>query len=102
MYTKFIYLSIFFIITACNEQSKWKGPGNFEINRQESFNYSEMLSGELDSTTKSQLENYKENEKQRVKNVKDESYIQKIKNLYKKIFQEKKNSTKFQKKVIKD
>ena len=40
---------------SCNDQNKWKGPGNFDINRQESFNYSEMLSGELDSTTKAQL-----------------------------------------------
>ena len=102
MYTRFIYLSIFFIITSCNEQSKWKGAGSFEINRQESFNYSEMLSGELDSTTKAQLENFKENEKQRVENIKDESYIQKIKNLYKKIFPEKKNNDMFKKKVIKD
>ena len=102
MCIRLIYLTIFLIIMSCNDQNKWKGPGNFDINRQESFNYSEMLSGELDSTTKAQLENFKENEKQRVKNIKHESYIQKIKNLYNKIFSEKKNNDMFKKKVIKD
>ena len=40
---------------------KWneKGLGQFTIKRQESYNYSEMLSGDLDSTKKKGLEEYK-------------------------------------------
>ena len=52
-----IYILLF--LAGCNNQDKWKAvPLN--IKKQESFNYSEMISGELDSTEKDDLEAVKE------------------------------------------
>ena len=53
-------LIILLLIVGCAEDNKWKGVGEFEITRQKSFNYSEMISGELDSTTKNELEKFKQ------------------------------------------
>ena len=54
---------ILLISLSCNNQKGWgkEGVGNtFTIKRQQSYNYSEMLSGDLDSTKKIELDNYKE------------------------------------------
>ena len=60
------------LIFGCDKKEKWKGASShFKITRQESFNYSEMLSGELDSVKKSELEKFKDREI--LKNQKEES-----------------------------
>ena len=104
---KLLFISLL-IIGCNNNNNKWQGVGDFEITRQESFNYSEMLSGELDSTAKSELEKYKEhiknkNKKSEKNSIKEElkkttkrtikklkqlpsQSIKKMKNLYKIIF----------------
>ena len=54
---------ILLISLSCNNQKGWgkEGVGNtFTIKRQQSYNYSEMLSGDLDSTKEKELDNYKE------------------------------------------
>ena len=54
---------ILLISLSCNNQKGWgkEGVGNtFTIKRQQSYNYSEMLSGDLDSTKKIEFDNYKE------------------------------------------
>ena len=56
-------LLILLISLSCNNQKGWgkEGVGNtFTIKRQQSYNYSEMLSGDLDSTKEKELDNYKE------------------------------------------
>ena len=56
----FILLIIFILQLGCKNQDKWKAvPLN--IKKQESYNYSEMISGELDSTQKSELEEVRKN-----------------------------------------
>ena len=52
-----IYILLF--LTGCNNQDKWKAVP-LKITKQESFNYSEMISGELDSTEQAGLEAAKE------------------------------------------
>ena len=63
MYLNNIYIiSILLISLSCNNQSEWgkEGVGDaFTIKRQQSYNYSEMLSGDLDSTIKKEFNNYK-------------------------------------------
>tara|TARA_Y100000588_G_scaffold389884_1_gene493822 strand:+ start:799 stop:1131 length:333 start_codon:yes stop_codon:yes gene_type:complete len=45
----------FLFLSGCSKEEKWKAlPLN--IKKRESFNYSEMISGELDSTEKADLE----------------------------------------------
>ena len=65
MYLNNIYIIIILLISlSCNNQKGWgkEGVGDtFTIKRQQSYNYSEMLSGDLDSTKKKELDNYKEN-----------------------------------------
>ena len=65
MYLNNIYIIIILLISlSCNNQKGWgkEGVGNtFTIKRQQSYNYSEMLSGDLDSTRKIEFDNYKEN-----------------------------------------
>ena len=46
--------------SGCSDQDKWKALP-LKIKKQESFNYSEMISGELDSTTKAELEKVRKN-----------------------------------------
>ena len=56
----FVLISILILQLGCNNQDKWKAvPLN--IKKQESYNYSEMISGELDSTQKSELEEVRKN-----------------------------------------
>ena len=59
-----IYIIIILLISlSCNNQKKWgkEDIGNtFTIKRQQSYNYSEMLSGDLDSTDKIEFDSYKE------------------------------------------
>ena len=52
-----IYILLF--LAGCNNQDKWKAVP-LKIKKQESFNYSEMISGDLDSTEKAGLEAAKE------------------------------------------
>ena len=56
----FVLLSIFILQLGCKNQDKWKAVP-LKIKKQESYNYSEMISGELDSTQKSELEEVKKN-----------------------------------------
>ena len=64
MYLNNIYIIIILLISlSCNNQKRWgkEGVGNtFTIKRRQSYNYSEMLSGDLDSTETKEQENYKE------------------------------------------
>jgi len=46
--------------SGCSDQDKWKAV-QLKIKKQESFNYSEMISGELDSTAKAELEKVRKN-----------------------------------------
>ena len=48
-------IGIFFLPSGCNKKDKWK-PVPFPIKKHESIYYSEMVSGDLDSTAKSELE----------------------------------------------
>ena len=56
----FVLLSIFILQIGCKNQDKWKAVP-LKIKKQESYNYSEMISGELDSTQKSELEEVRKN-----------------------------------------
>ena len=53
-------LGIFLLQSGCNNQNKWKAVP-LKIKKQESYNYSEMISGELDSIQKSELEEVRKN-----------------------------------------
>tara|TARA_B100000315_G_C14415676_1_gene513116 strand:+ start:304 stop:639 length:336 start_codon:yes stop_codon:yes gene_type:complete len=64
-----LYLNNFYIIIillislSCSDQKGWGNEGvgdTFTIKRQKSYFYSEMLSGDLDSTEKIEFDNYKE------------------------------------------
>ena len=53
-------ICIFLLQSGCSNKDKWKAvPLN--IKKHESFNYSEIISGELDSTAKAELEAVKKN-----------------------------------------
>ena len=52
-------IGMFLLQSGCDKQNKWKAVP-LKITKQESFNYSEMISGELDSTEKAGLEAAKE------------------------------------------
>ena len=53
-------ISIFLFQSGCQKSNKWTAVP-LQIKKQESFNYSEMISGDLDSTSKSELEQVKKN-----------------------------------------
>jgi len=86
-------IGIFFLPSGCNKKDKWK-PVPFTIKKQESIYYSEMVSGDLDSTAKSELEAVKKITTEKMKNTsedinsslppnrKDDSIWQGIKNTY--------------------
>ena len=57
----------FIFQSGCDNKDKWKAVP-LEITKRESFNYSEMISGELDSTEKADLEAAKEKTKREIKN----------------------------------
>ena len=50
-----VLISILILQLGCKNQDKWKA-APFTLKKQESYNYSEMISGELDSTQKFELE----------------------------------------------
>ena len=64
MYLNYIYIIIILLISlSCSDQKGWGNEGvgdTFSIKRQKSYNYSEMLSGDLDSTNKIKFDNYKQ------------------------------------------
>ena len=68
-YSKII-ITIVILLLPLSCRKKWneKGLGQFIIKRQESYNYSEMLSGDLDSTKKKGLEEYKKSISEEKKN----------------------------------
>ena len=86
-------IGIFFFPSGCNKKDKWK-PVPFLIKKQESIYYSEMVSGDLDSTAKSELEAVKKITTKKMKNTseeednslppnrKDDSIWQEIQNIY--------------------
>ena len=86
-------IGIFFFQSGCNKKNKWKAVP-LQIKKQESFNYSEMISGNLDSIAKSELEAVKKNTSEKMKNTsedinnslpsnsKSNSIWQGIKNIY--------------------
>ena len=86
-------IGIFFFPSGCNKKDKWK-PVPFLIKKQESIYYSEMVSGDLDSTAKSELEAVKKITTEKMKNTseeednslppnrKDDSIWQEIQNIY--------------------
>ena len=53
-------ISIFFFHSGCSKKDKWKAVP-LKIKKRESFNYSEMISGDLDSTAKAELEKVRKN-----------------------------------------
>ena len=86
-------IGIFFLPSGCNKKDKWKAVP-LQIKKQKSFNYSEMVSGDLDSTAKSELEAMKKITSEKMKNTsedinnslpsnrKDDSIWQEIQNIY--------------------
>ena len=64
VYLNYIYIIIILLISlSCSDQKGWGNEGvgdTFSIKRQKSYNYSEMLSGDLDSTNKIKFDNYKQ------------------------------------------
>ena len=86
-------IGIFFLQSGCNKKDKWK-PVPFTIKKQESLYYSETISGDLDSTAKSELEAVKKIASEKMKNTsedinnslppnrKDDSIWQEIQNIY--------------------
>ncbi len=86
-------ICIFFLQSGCSNKDKWKAVP-LQIKKQESFNYSEIISGDLDSTAKAELEAVKkittenmdndpgEINKSSAKNKKGNSIWKGIRNLY--------------------
>ena len=86
-------ICIFFLQSGCSNKDKWKAVP-IQMKKQESFNYSEIISGDLDSTAKAELEAVKkittenmnndpyEINKSSTKNKKGNSIWKGIRNLY--------------------
>ena len=53
-------LGIFLLHSGCENQNKWKAVP-LKIKKQKSYNYSEIISGNLDSTAKAELEEVRKN-----------------------------------------
>ena len=64
-------IGIFFLLLGCNKKNKWKAVP-FQIKKQESIYYSEMISGDLDSTAKAELEAVKKNTTEKMDNDPEE------------------------------
>ena len=64
-------IGIFFLLLGCNKKNKWKAVP-FQIKKHESIYYSEIVSGDLDSTAKSELEAVKKNTTEKMDNYPDE------------------------------
>ena len=89
----FVLLSIFILQIGCKNQDKWKAVP-LKIKKQESYNYSEMISGELDSTQKSELEEVKNKiakENNDLSKQIDEHRSENISNIIKTIWESMKN-----------
>ena len=79
-------IGIFFLQSGCSKKNKWKAVP-LQIKKQESFNYSEIISGDLDSTAKAELEAVKKNTREDINNSlpsnrKDDSIWQGMQNIY--------------------
>ena len=61
-------MGIFLLHSGCKNQNKWKAVP-LQIKKQESYNYSEIISGDLDSTAKAELEKVRENISQENKDL---------------------------------
>ena len=64
-------IGIFFLPSGCSKKDKWK-PVPFLIKKQESIYYSETISGNLDSTAKSELEAVKKITTEKMKNISED------------------------------
>ena len=64
-------ISIFLFQSGCQKENKWTAVP-LQIKKQESFNYSEMISGDLDSIAKSELEAVKKNTSEKMKNTRED------------------------------
>jgi len=64
-------IGIFFLPLGCSKKNKWKAVP-LQIKKQESIYYSEMISGDLDSTAKSELEAVKKNTREKMKNTSED------------------------------
>ena len=64
-------IGIFFLSSGCNKKDKWK-PVPFTIKKQKSLYYSETISGDLDSTAKSELEAVKKITTEKMKNTSED------------------------------
>ena len=65
-------IGIFFLPSGCNKKDKWKAVP-LRIKKRESFNYSEMISGDLDSLAKSELEAVKKITTEKMKNTSEDN-----------------------------
>ena len=64
-------ICIFFLQSGCSNKDKWKAlPLN--IKKQKSFIYYEMISGDLDSTAKSEMEAVKKITTEKMKNISED------------------------------
>ena len=66
-----VLIGIFFLPSGCNKKDKWKLVP-FQIKKQKSIHYSEMVSGDLDSTAKSELEAVKKITSEKMKNTSED------------------------------
>ena len=64
-------IGIFFFQSGCSKKNKWKAVP-LQVKKQESFNYSEIISGDLDSTAKSELEAVKKITTEKMKNTSED------------------------------
>ena len=64
-------IGIFFLQSGCSKKNKWKAVP-LQIKKQESFNYSEIISGDLDSLAKSELEAVRKNTSEKMKNTSED------------------------------
>ena len=64
-------ICIFFLQSGCSNKDKWKAVP-LTIKKQESIYYSEIVSGDLDSTAKAELEAVKKNTTEKMDNDPDE------------------------------
>ena len=64
-------ICIFFLQTGCSNKDKWKAVP-LTIKKQESIYYSEIVSGDLDSTAKAELEAVKKNTTEKMDNDPEE------------------------------
>ena len=94
MYLNYIYIIIILLISlSCSDQKGWGNEGvgdTFSIKRQKSYNYSELLSGDLDSTNKIKFDKYKKE----IAEIKKDELDNKSTNVVRKnnVFKEKNNS----------